>query len=201
MTVPLRGRAREALRDQLAREALTVITTRGFEITTDELARALGVSRASFFRYFGTKEDAVISAIESGSPGLDQLIRDQATASDSDAWDLLYRVALKAAEIAERDPDPVRRQVLLIQSTPVLKGRLQVRRGEQMDRLTSEIASRIVGGRFAARLMSAMAVTLLDQCWDEWAHGNEPSMQPLVNTAFTQTRPAKAIPLRPTSEP
>jgi AcrR family transcriptional regulator len=53
---PPRG---EAARVALAEAAVRLFSTRGFESTTiDDVARAAGVSRRSFFRHFKNKEDA-----------------------------------------------------------------------------------------------------------------------------------------------
>ena len=61
----LRGRARENVRSQIAQVAFGVFAERGFDnVTATEVAKAAGVSRASFFRYFESKEDAVFVAQE-----------------------------------------------------------------------------------------------------------------------------------------
>ena len=58
----LRDRTRLAVRDQIARAATALFVSQGFDRTTiDEVAAAAGLSRRSFFRYFETKEDVVLS--------------------------------------------------------------------------------------------------------------------------------------------
>ena len=50
------------VRDELGDAALRLLARQGFEETTvDQLAAAAGVSRRTFFRYFASKEDVVIS--------------------------------------------------------------------------------------------------------------------------------------------
>lgn len=61
----LRSRTRERLRREVAGVALRLFIQRGFdEVTTDEIARASGISPRSFFRYFPTKEDAALAGLE-----------------------------------------------------------------------------------------------------------------------------------------
>jgi AcrR family transcriptional regulator len=56
----LRDRKRRATRRRIASEAARLVLDQGMAGTTvDEIAAAADVGRASFFRYFGTKEGAV----------------------------------------------------------------------------------------------------------------------------------------------
>ena len=57
----LQRRKRELVRDEIARVAWDLFGSQGYEATTvDEIARAAGVSRRTFFRYFSSKEDVVV---------------------------------------------------------------------------------------------------------------------------------------------
>src|SRR2546427_7177781 len=57
-------RKRQLVRDELADAALRLLAKQGFEETpVDQLAAAGGVSRRTYFRYFASKEDVVISSI------------------------------------------------------------------------------------------------------------------------------------------
>lgn len=54
-------RQRAALREEITQTALGLFLAHGFDATTiDQIVAAVGVSRRSFFRYFGTKEDIVL---------------------------------------------------------------------------------------------------------------------------------------------
>ena len=61
----VRGRVRQAIRSELTAAAMASIESVGFARTTaSDIAKAVGVSERTFFRYFATKEDAVLQPVE-----------------------------------------------------------------------------------------------------------------------------------------
>jgi AcrR family transcriptional regulator len=56
---------RDAVRARLAESVYDYFLAHGFaESTVEDAAKAAGISRATFFRYFPAKEDAVVVAME-----------------------------------------------------------------------------------------------------------------------------------------
>jgi AcrR family transcriptional regulator len=61
----IQERKRRAMRTELSEVVLQLLTDRDFEsVTTDQMAAAAGVSRRTFFRYFGSKEDVVFAFLD-----------------------------------------------------------------------------------------------------------------------------------------
>jgi AcrR family transcriptional regulator len=120
--VGLRELTRASVRDQIAEQALLLFDEKGFDATTvDDIAATVGISARSFFRYFPTKEDAVI-----GDPSaLAGVIRDAAAArpADESAWVALRR-ALDAFEVTDRaDITRGLRHMRVMMSTASLRAR------------------------------------------------------------------------------
>jgi len=58
MTTSIQKRKRLLVRNTIWDAAIALFDKRGFDQTTvDEIAKAAGVSRRSFFRYFASKDD------------------------------------------------------------------------------------------------------------------------------------------------
>jgi AcrR family transcriptional regulator len=113
----LRERKRQSTRRRIEREALALFDANGFDETTvDHIAAAAEVSRASVFRYFGSKDDivfapevdliGVITGLVRQEPplGLDEVILRYAQHVDADVPDLHAR-----AQVIARTPKLVER--------------------------------------------------------------------------------------------
>lgn len=79
MTEPgLRERKKQQTRLQIARAAFDLFTTHGFDRTTvAEVARKAGVSEATVFNYFPSKEDLIYPGLEDFESGLVAAVRDR----------------------------------------------------------------------------------------------------------------------------
>ncbi len=115
--IDLRSRTRENVRVQIAEVAFNVFAERGFDtVTATEVAEAAGISRASFFRYFDSKEDAVFVAQEELGVKIAAKLRERPVGEDALT---ALRQALEAVSTFFRDsPSHALARLRLIRSTP-----------------------------------------------------------------------------------
>ncbi|MCT9076904.1 TetR family transcriptional regulator [Streptomyces fulvoviolaceus] len=114
--------ARAAVRAELAQVAFELFRRDGFDkVTLDDLASAAGVSRSTFLRYFGTKEDAVLGAFE----GQDQRVADalRGRPADEDDWTALRHALDTVIARYREDPDGALATTRLVRETPALCAR------------------------------------------------------------------------------
>lgn len=184
MTISVRERSREAFRAELAREAVDLFVDHGFDgITVEELAKQLGISRATFFRYFGSKEDVVVVSTErSGAHYADALL--QADASDTPSpWALLRAAFEPAVRTADGDPERLRARLRMITANPVLKARIAEKRALQVDDVAAALTARI-GDEAAARVYTVAAYAVVDLTWERWAASGRISFREALDAAF-----------------
>jgi AcrR family transcriptional regulator len=114
--------ARAAVRAELGQVAFELFRREGFDkVTIDDLAVAAGVSRSTFLRYFGTKEDAVFSAFESKGDRVADALRARPAAEDD--WTALRRAMDTAIESYHQDPAASLALARLVRATPALCAR------------------------------------------------------------------------------
>lgn len=93
------------MRAEVSDVAFRLFTERGFENTTvEQIAAAAGLSRTTFFRYFGTKEELVLGRVsEFGRQVADALASRPA---EEQPWDALRRAFDVIAEPQTGEPGP-----------------------------------------------------------------------------------------------
>jgi AcrR family transcriptional regulator len=138
----LRSKARERARAEVAEVAFQVFAERGFDqVTATEVAAAAGISRASFFRYFESKEDAVFVAQEEIGANVAAALA--ARPAGEDAWTALRGALDTVLATYQRSPEEALGRLRLIRCTPDL-------RAHQLERLAQW--KEVIGAALAARL-------------------------------------------------
>lgn len=147
--VGLRERKKQRTRNALARAAIELFTSRGYEATTvDAIAARVDVSQRTFFRYFAGKEDAAFV--------IDELVEEHFAAAVRDRpaheapMEALRGATLETWEDlsqAVNELVPVElhmRMYQLVESTPaLLSGRL--RRQARLDQRITDVVARREG--------------------------------------------------------
>lgn len=100
--------------------ALELFRSQGFEQTSvEQIAKAAGVSRSTFFRQFGGKEDVVFADHE---VLLDEL-RDFLAQRHADPWEAVCRASQHVFSHFARDPEIARLRYQIVRTVPALRER------------------------------------------------------------------------------
>lgn len=201
MTNHLRERSRELLRAELAESAYDYFAARDFDsVTVDEVAHGIGISRATFFRYFGSKEDAVIEAVCEGQFDFPQVLQEQGESEGDTIWIRLRRMFAPSIQAATTRPDTLRARIRLINSTPALRSRLNERRMSQRLGVVDVLAPAETD-RLTARALVASAFALVDVAWSEWVATPGASLPDLLDELFATVGPVERGGVNPLGEP
>jgi len=176
-----RERKKVETRQRLQEQALRLFVERGYEATTvEQIAAAAGVSHMTFFRYFPTKEDAVLS--DSYDPLLVAAIRHRPHTEDPvTRIHTAVREGLGAIYAEAREALLVR--VRLSLRTPALRARLWENQFATRDLL----AGALEDGEptFATRILASVCLATLTTALEEWvATDGTAELPDLIDDAF-----------------
>lgn len=194
MTGPtLRERQRAAAYEEITHVALELFLSQGFEATTiDQIVAAAGISRRSFFRYFGTKEDIVLGDLIQRGKVVAEAVAERP--SHEDPWEALRAGLLAANDVikASEDIDDLALGHMLFETPPLYARHLEKRlRWQQM--LVPLIAERLAGPQESVTLRAsaivATSLACLDQASRSWVASNGASdLSSLYDEAINAVR-------------
>jgi AcrR family transcriptional regulator len=121
----LRERMRATVRKEVVEVALRLFSEQGFDGTTvDQIAGEVGLSRASLFRYFGTKEDMVLQALQGLEETGRQIAEAFAARPDTERpWEALRRAFDVLMQANEQAPEQALSYLRMLQETQSLSAR------------------------------------------------------------------------------
>jgi AcrR family transcriptional regulator len=189
MADTLRDRTRRAVRAEIAEAAVALFAERGFDETTvEDIARAVGMTKRSFFRYFPTKEDAVFAGTEAL---VEQVVADlEARPADEDPWECLHQVLRRWQERIHASGAELAGE-RLIQSTPALRARMHQKRELWRQAARDVLVSRGRLDQFSADLLTNAATAVLDSVGREWIRTDgRADRAELLDRGFAALRPA-----------
>jgi AcrR family transcriptional regulator len=182
----LRALTRDNVRAQIGETAWTVFAERGFDaVTVDEVARAAGVSRASFFRYFGRKEEAVFVALEAMGAEIATALSERPAGED--AWTALRRAFDSTLRNYRVDPDRALARLQLIRETPSLRAHQREKLLQWQTMIGPVLAERLGEQRLdlQAECLASAALNALDIAAERWAaSGGALKLPDLLDEAF-----------------
>jgi AcrR family transcriptional regulator len=179
--------SRHAVRAELARVAFNRFCLTGFDqVTFADLAEAAGVSRSTFLRYFGTKEDVVLFVFDPvGDVITDALDAEQA---EEDDWSRLRDAVESAVRFLVRDVQELVTILGLIERTPALCARLREKQAEWRPEIVARLRkadSSTDGSSVVANVRVAAALEILWIVLGQWsASDGREDLGSLLDTAF-----------------
>lgn len=185
-------RSRQAAYSEITRTATRLFLKQGFDETTiDQIVAEVGVSRRSFFRYFGTKEDIVLGGLIARGESIRTALAERP--ADEEPF-----TALRAAFIAMQRPEDTPEFALdlhrLMAGSASLRAKSLEKHQSWQKLLVPELESRmgIVSGDIPDPRASAIVATVLaciDVATEIWGRrGGEGSLEQIYDEALAAVR-------------
>ena len=168
-------RNRQAAYAEIEATAIRLFLEQGFEATTvDQIVAEAGISRRSFFRYFGTKEDILLGRLAGQGPQLQAAL--EARPPEEGPWEAL-RAALWTLQPIGSTPQEQIAIGRMLHDTPSLRARSAEKHLGWQRLLAPEIRRRLGadpddGSDPRADAIVASALACLDVVGEIWARSN-----------------------------
>lgn len=185
MATGVRERARQTLREELAVSLSDLFALRGFDnVTVEEASREVGISRATFFRYFGSKEDAVVVAVERRAIDFGQTLAMLKPVESETVWQILHRTFRQALIRIDNEAEDEKARLRMIHTNPALRLRLAQRRDTHQEALTAALGERGVEPDVARTAVTA-CLAAVDIAWQQWATKEKPFFIEALDAVFS----------------
>ncbi|WP_157759113.1 TetR family transcriptional regulator [Cystobacter fuscus] len=170
--------------------AFALFAEHGFDATTvEQIAAETGVSRATLFRYFGTKEDIVLGDTAEQCAVLTTAFA--ARPPEEDVWISLQRAA--EALPSAQSPEHARQVAMLVHSSASLRSRYLVKMAAWQEVLVPLVEQRLgaqrgTRSRVRAAAIVACSLACLDVAADALRHSAELTLDQLYGEAVSAVR-------------
>ncbi|MFI0907103.1 TetR/AcrR family transcriptional regulator [Streptomyces sioyaensis] len=163
---------------EIARTAAALFAERGAAVTSDEIARASGVALRTFYRYFRTKQDAVVPLLAAGvRQWVEDLAASPAGPDAPPVCEALEQAARRALTPADAPAaESLRRTRGLLRAMPDDPALRAVwhRVHHDAEEALIPVLERLTGaGPLEVRLAAAAANTAMRVAVEQWAAGDE----------------------------
>lgn len=196
MQTDARSLGRELLRSEVADRIFSIFDARGFDaVTVDEAAREVGISRATFFRYFGSKEEVVVAALQHAGDPLPELVRREPIAHGASVWSLVRAALEPMAAHADGHAEALASRIAMIVSHPALHAHLLRARVAREEALAAALASRLSDAT-AAPAVAAMTLAIVDLTWRQWSTDSSTGFGAVLDANFAVVSAAPGLALR-----
>lgn len=190
----LRQQKRKLVRDAIAHAAWDLFAAEGYEATTvAEIARAAGVSRRTFFRYFSSKEGVLVET--SDTLAEDLLAAFSRRPAHEPPLVAIQRALRPVVEARLADAGQARAIIRLLRESRTLRRAMLERHARMEERLAGLMARRL--GKDPRKdstpaLMAFVTRALLDTAFNVWFDQHPKDVGAMVDGLFRKLRAATA---------
>lgn len=173
------------MRDAIWDAAIDLFAEKGFDATTvEDIARAAGTSRRSFFRYFASKSDLMTQPIVSYGEFLTETIRD--CPSDLPPAEVVRYVVLKVVRESAAHPR-ARKTMEIAEKYPAAMEAQMARIAGIQDKVEQAFAQRRRGGKeeLAVHILASLTLSILSATFRAWFKGNPKDISIAAEQVFT----------------
>ncbi|WP_240330456.1 TetR family transcriptional regulator [Streptomyces sp. CB09001] len=171
-----RALARQAMKAQVSAMAFDLCVERGYDNTTvEDVCAVAGISRSTFFRYFTSKEDALLG--DAADAGEHLLAALRARPDGEPVWDALRHALGALIERYAADPERGRQLTRLIHGAPALAAAHHEKHAGWYALLRPELARRLGADPSDAldprpSALIGAALSCVDATLASWAEGD-----------------------------
>lgn len=182
----LRVRKRQFVRDAIFDSAIEIFEAKGFDETTvEEIAQAAGVSRASFFRYFSSKDDLLAQNVIKYGDALTAAIK--ASPPSSTPLEIMRKTVLAVAK--ETANSPHARQVIDISLRSAAARQAHMSRMVEVESKVATAFAERVGSlskdEIEPRLLAIMTLSAMNVAVMSWHRGDSQELSAAVEQVFS----------------
>lgn len=184
-TDDLRARVREGTRIEVGMIALDLFAEKGFEATTaGEAADAAGISRASFFRLFSSKEEAVFARQEATGAVIAATLAERPPQEDH--WTALQSAFKASTDRYLEDPERALARSRLILENPSLRARRLEVHADWSPAICEALSARMEGDAESIQIEGVVAAALgaFDAATTRWGVSDGGDLIALIDESF-----------------
>ena len=175
--------------EAIEKVALELFRERGFEETpVEDIAAAAGISRRTFFRYFGSKNEILFGNFELLLDDLEQWL---ASASDDrPMFDVIADATMRFNRVHTDGTVAHRERMELILHTPALRANAALRNAEWLAVVARYAARRMAvpAEELGPQLAGHIALGAASAAYEQWLRDESSDLDDLVRRAFTMAQ-------------
>lgn len=180
-------RSHDTTRAEIARAAIRSFLRGGFEHTTvDDIAAAAGISRRTYFRYFASKDESLLSGMQELGITVAEAFR--RIPSNVPPLAALRDAYLEVEGSLSEFPDRQRALGKMLRTNPRVHGALLLVQLEWIDEFTEAMANRRPGGveEPTDRLLAHMAMDAWNIGVDRWLEDPNSTLRDQATRSFAE---------------